>query len=104
VYEPGARVTHLRHDTVMSVLDASWRWWHYGASICSARASVWFVIARSVYTRFRYTFLNLAKEDLRAWRFELLGVDLLGLAYYPYRDFRRWREAHSSAKAEVISS
>ena len=104
VYEPGARVTHLRHDTVMSVLDASWRWWHYGASICSPRASVWFVIARSVYIHFRYTFLNLANEDLRAWRFELLGVDLLGLAYYPYRDFRRWREAHFSAKPEVISS
>jgi cellulose synthase/poly-beta-1,6-N-acetylglucosamine synthase-like glycosyltransferase len=104
VYEPGARAIHLRHDTIRSILDTSWRWGQYGIPLCAKDAAVWFVFARSVYVNFRYTFLSFVLSDLRARRFELLGIDLLILGYYPYRDFRRWREARSDSEPQLISS
>ena len=104
VYEPVARVTHLRHDTIRSILDTSWRWGQFGIPLCAIDARVWFVVARSVYVNFRYTFLYLVFSDLRARRIELLGIDLLILGYYPYRDFRRWRAARSSSEPQLVSS
>ena len=104
VYEPAARVIHLRHDTIRSILDTSWRWGQYGIPLCARDAAAWFVFARSVYVNFRYTFLSFVLSDLHARRFDLLGIDLLILGYYPYRDFRRWREARSDTEPQPIPS
>jgi cellulose synthase/poly-beta-1,6-N-acetylglucosamine synthase-like glycosyltransferase len=104
VYEPGARAIHLRHDTTRSILETSWRWGQYGIPLCAKNAAVWFVVARSVYVNFRYTFLTFVLSDLRDRRIELLGIDLLILGYYPYRDLRRWREARSSSEPQLVSS
>ncbi len=104
VYEPTARVTHLRHDTIRSILDTSWRWGQYGVPVCSRDASAFFVLARSVYVHFRYTIFPLVQDDLHARRFELLGLNLLALGYYPYRDFRLWRAAQSSSPPQRVSS
>ena len=104
VYEPEARATHLRHDTIGSILDTSWRWGQYGIPLCAKDASAWFVVARSVYVNFRYTFLAFVRSDLSARRMELVGIDLLILGYYPYRDFLRWSAARSSPEQRQLSS
>ncbi|MGB2900733.1 MAG: glycosyltransferase family 2 protein [Candidatus Acidiferrum sp.] len=104
VYEPEARATHLRHDTIRSILDTSWRWGQYGIPLCGKDAAIWFVVARSVYVNFRHTFLSFVLSDLRSRRIELLGIDLLILGYYPYRDFRRWRASQSSSEPQLVSS
>ncbi|HXN21373.1 MAG TPA: glycosyltransferase family 2 protein [Candidatus Dormibacteraeota bacterium] len=104
VYEPAACVMHLRSDTIRSILDTSWRWGQYGIPLCPRDANVCFVLARSIYVNFRYTFLNLLRRDARLGRVELLGIDFLTLAYYPYRDFRRWRAAQVSPEVQIVSS
>ena len=103
VYEPAARVTHLRHDSIRSILDTSWRWGQYGIPLCAKDASAFFVVARAAYVNFRYTFFDFVRSDLRARRFELLGIDLLALAYYPYRDFQRWRATRYASERQIAT-
>ena len=104
VYEPAARVTHLRHDTIRSILDTYWRWWRFGVRAYSKGVRLRSVIGHAAFVHFRYTFLELVRSDLRARRFDLLGLDLIALAYFPYRDFRLWLEAQSGSAPQRVSS
>ncbi len=93
VYEPSARATHLRRDTISSILDTYWRWWKSGVNAYANGIRLRSVIGHAIFVHFRYTFLELVSRDLHARRFELLPLDLLVLMYLPYRDFRLWLAA-----------
>ena len=90
IYDPAARATHLRCDSVKSILDTYWRWWKSGVNAYASGISLRSVVGHAVFVHFRYTFLQLFTRDLRARRFELLLLDALLLGYLPYRDFRLW--------------
>lgn len=87
VYEPGARVTHLKRDTALSVLRADWRWGYrsLGETMKYERASN-IVYHNFVNARYR------ARLDLRAGRRALLPLDLLLFAYHTHLDLRHARE------------
>jgi len=90
IYDPAAQATHLRCDSVKSVLDTYWRWWKSGVNAYAAGISLRSVVGHALFVHFRHNFLELFTRDLRARRFELLPLDVLLLAYLPYRDFRLW--------------
>jgi glycosyltransferase involved in cell wall biosynthesis len=90
IYDPAAQATHLRCDSVKSILDTYWRWWKSGVNAYAAGISLRSVVGHALFVHFRHTFLELFTQDLRARRFELLPLDALLLAYLPYRDFRLW--------------
>ena len=90
IYDPAAQATHLRCDSVKSILDTYWRWWRTGVNAYASGISLRSVVGHAVFVHFRYTFLELFASDLRARRFELLLLDALLLGYLPYRDFRLW--------------
>lgn len=104
VYEPAARVTHLRHDTTRSILDTYWRWWRFGVRAYAQGVRLRSVLGHAVFVHFRYNFLEFVKADLRTGRFELLGLDLLALGYFPYRDFRLWLDALHARAPQRASS
>jgi cellulose synthase/poly-beta-1,6-N-acetylglucosamine synthase-like glycosyltransferase len=97
VYEPAARATHLRHDSVRSILDAYWRWWKFGVNAYSGGVRLRSVLGHALFVHFRYNFFELVSGDLHARRLGLLPMDLLALAYLPYRDFRLWMAAFSAS-------
>lgn len=99
VYEPAAQVTHLRHDTIRSILETYWRWWKFGVNAYANGVRLRSVIGHALFVHFRYTFLELLSSDLRAHRFALLPMDFLALAYLPYRDFKLWLSARSTSVA-----
>ena len=90
IYDPAAHATHLRCDSVKSILDTYWRWWKSGVNAYASGISLRSVVGHALFVHFRHTFLELFTRDLRARRFELLPLDVLLLAYLPYRDFRLW--------------
>ena len=97
VYEPAALATHLRHDTVSSILETYWRWWKFGVNAYANGVRLRSVIGHALFVHFRYTFLELVTDDWRARRFGLLPMDFLALAFLPYRDFRLWLAARSAS-------
>ncbi|HUI74375.1 MAG TPA: glycosyltransferase family 2 protein [Candidatus Acidoferrum sp.] len=96
VYEPAALATHLRYDTIPSILETYWRWWKFGVNAYANGVRLRSVIGHALFVHFRYTFLELLADDLRARRLGLLPMDFLALAYLPYRDFRLWLAARSA--------
>lgn len=98
VYDPAARATHFRRDTTRSVLDMYWRWWKFGNQAYRNGVRIRSVLGNALFVHFRYNFLLPAKTDLRAARLDLLAMDLLALAYMPYRDFRLLMAAKSSPR------
>jgi cellulose synthase/poly-beta-1,6-N-acetylglucosamine synthase-like glycosyltransferase len=104
IYEPAARVTHLRHDTIHSILDTYWRWWRFGVRAYANGVRLRSVLGHAAFVHFRHTFLELVRTDLRARRFGLLGLDLLALGYFPYRDFRLWLGEQSPSHPRRVSS
>jgi GT2 family glycosyltransferase len=88
IYDPMARATHLRRDTIKSILDAYWRWWRSGVNAYASGISLSSVLGHAVFVHFRYTFLELCRDDWRKRQFELFPLDVLLLTYLPYRDFR----------------
>jgi len=90
-YDPRARATHLRHDTIRSILDAYWRWLFYSSKWYPNGMSLVTVCGYAVMIHFRYMLRTLVSRDLRARRFKLLGIDFLTLFYFPYRELRLWR-------------
>jgi len=90
LYDPGACVVHLRRDTVRSILDTYWRWWRFGVRAYANGVNLRSVVGHALFVHFRCTFLDLVRSDLNARRFDLLGLDLAALGYFPYRDFRLW--------------
>jgi GT2 family glycosyltransferase len=104
LYAPEARVVHLRHDTLRSILDTYWRWWRFGVRAYANGVRLRSVLGHAVFVHFRYTFLGLAWSDLRTGRFDLLGLDFAALGYFPYRDFRLWLATRSKAPSQRVSS
>ncbi len=104
VYDPAAGVTHLRHDTTRSILDAYWRWWRFGVRAYFHGIRLRSVLGHAVFVHFRHNFLGLVKRDLKAREFELLWLDLLALGYLPYRDFRLWMDSLLTPQPRRISS
>jgi len=97
IYDPAARATHLRSDSIGSILDAYWRWWRSGVNAYAKGISMRAVAGHAVFVHFRYSFLEAFSRDLDARRFELLPVDFALLGYLPYRDFRLWLNARSAS-------
>jgi cellulose synthase/poly-beta-1,6-N-acetylglucosamine synthase-like glycosyltransferase len=92
LYVPTARATHLRHDTPHSILETRWRWWRFGVNAYAGGARLRSVLGHTIQVHFRYNFLEPFLADLRAHRWSLAAFDFLVLAYFPFRDFRLWRE------------
>ncbi len=95
LYDPTARATHLRHDSVHSILETYWRWWRFGVNAYAGGVRLRSVIGHALFVHFPYNFLETAQKDFQASRWSLLGFDLLVLGYFPYRDFRLWLDAKS---------
>jgi GT2 family glycosyltransferase len=95
LYDPAALATHLRHDTVGSILETYWRWWRYGVNAYANGVRLRSVLGHALFVHLPYNFLEPAKKDFQATRWSLLGFDLLVLGYFPYRDFRLWLDARS---------
>jgi len=91
-YVPSARVTHLRHDTARSILEAKWRWWRFGVNAYAGGVRLRSVVGHAIHVHFRYNFLEPFLADLQARRFNLAAFDFLVLVYFPWRDLRLWRE------------
>ena len=98
-YDPAARATHLRHDTVGSILDAYWRWLFSSSKWYPKGISLLSICGYAVMIHFRYMFRTLLARDIRARRFELLGIDFLTLFYFPYREFGLWRISRTNPSA-----
>lgn len=72
VYDPAARVTHLRQDTIRSILDTYWRWWRFGLRAYANGVRLHSVLGHAVFVHVRYTFLDFVRSaSLR--RFDLCG-------------------------------
>ncbi|HUN64342.1 MAG TPA: glycosyltransferase [Candidatus Sulfotelmatobacter sp.] len=89
-YAPSAVVTHLRHDTTSSILNAYWRWWRFGVNAYAQGSRLRSVLGHALKVHFRYNFLEPFKKDIRAHRWKLAAFDLLILLYFPYMDFQLW--------------
>lgn len=98
VYDPSARATHLRHDTPRSVLEARWRWWRFGVNAYTSGVRLRSFLGHAIKVHFRYNFMEPFLADLRARRWSLAVFDLLILAYFPWRDFRLWREQKKDSR------
>jgi glycosyltransferase involved in cell wall biosynthesis len=98
LYDSHARATHLRHDTTHSILDACWRWRFFGSRWYSQGMSLRSVAGHALKIHTRYA-AELVASDLRARRFELLGIDFLTLFYFPYREFQLWRLSRTNPSA-----
>jgi glycosyltransferase involved in cell wall biosynthesis len=104
VYEPSATVSHLRRDTVTSVLNAYWRWWRCGVNAYANGVRLRSVVATFCRAHFGTSFLELVGRDLKQREFELLPLDVLALGYMPYRDLRLYLEARLGTRAQGISA
>ena len=98
-YEPAARATHLRHDNIRTILDAYWRWLFYSSKWYPKGIGLVTIFGYAVMIHFRYMFRTLVARDLRARRFELLGIDFLTLFYFPYREFGLWKISRTNPSA-----
>jgi len=100
VYDPAARSIHQRHDGLASILDMYWRWWRFGNQAYAKGITLRSVLGHAVFIHFRYNFLPPALQDLRTGHLDLLALDLVALAYLPYRDVRLWMASRSASLHE----
>jgi len=98
LYVPMARATHLRHDTPHSVLETRWRWWRFGVNAYADGARLRSVLGHAIQVHFRYNFMEPFLADLQTRRWSLAAFDFLVLVYFPWRDFRLWREQRKSPR------
>jgi GT2 family glycosyltransferase len=100
LYEPAARVTHLRRDSMASVLRSYWQWTHFGFGRDErvARLKLHNIIRHCFLGNVRYLFGGLATDDLRNGRFELLWIDFMTLLYFPWRDLQEWGRLRKHAQ------
>jgi len=104
VYEPAAIVSHLRRDSVASVMNAYWRWWRSGVNAYANGVRLRSVVATFYRAHLGTSFLERIGRDLKQRRFELLPLDAYALAYMPCRDLRLYWEARRGARAPHISA
>ncbi len=82
LYEPAARVKHIRQDTVPSVLATVWRYGMCGSERISLRS----VLGRALFLHFGANFLKFLQEDVRGKNYHLLWLDVLSMFYMSYFD------------------
>jgi glycosyltransferase involved in cell wall biosynthesis len=104
VYEPSAVVSHLRHDSVASVLNAYWRWWRFGVNAYANGVRLGSVAATFYRAHLRTSFLERVGRDVKRREFELLPLELLALGYMPYRDLRLYLQARLGARTSRLST
>lgn len=104
VYEPSALVSHLRQDSVGSILNAYWRWWRSGVNAYANGVRLRSVVATFYRAHLGTSFLERVSRDLKRRDFELLPLDFLALGYMPYRDLRLYLEARLKNQAPRISA
>ena len=97
-YEPAARVTHLRQDTVRSVMATFWRWHWTGTDGMKLRS----MLGRALYIHLGTNVFEFVKQDLRRRNPSLLGLDLLTLLYLPYFDFRAFLNGFGAAQRKQV--
>jgi cellulose synthase/poly-beta-1,6-N-acetylglucosamine synthase-like glycosyltransferase len=98
VYEPAARVTHLRQDTVRSVMATLYRWYWTGTDGMKLRS----VLGRSFRLHFGTNIYEFVKTDLQKKNFDLLGLDLLTLLYMPYFDIRAFLRGFGATEPKLV--
>lgn len=103
-YEPAAVVSHLRKDSVRSVMNAYWRWWRTGVDAYAHGVRLRSIVATFYRAHLGTSFKERVASDLRMRRFELLPLDVFALGYMPYCDFCLYREARRNARASRISA
>ncbi len=104
VYEPSAMVSHLRRDSIASVLSAYWRWWRCGVNAYANGVRLRSVVATFCRAHLGTSFLERVRRDLEQREFDLLPLDFLALGYMPYRDLRLYVEARLGPRAPRISA
>jgi cellulose synthase/poly-beta-1,6-N-acetylglucosamine synthase-like glycosyltransferase len=82
IYEPNARATHLKKDSIKSVLKSSWRWTLF--SYCPPSNIFWFLFRFLTDT---YKFIKYFLKDVIKFRFNLIFVDLLILPSHFFFNF-----------------
>ncbi len=104
VYEPSAMVSHLRQDSVQSVLNAYWRWWRSGVNAYANGVRLRSVVATFYRAHLGTSFVERVGRDLQKRDFELLPLDFLALGYMPYRDLRLYLEARTKTHTPGVSA
>jgi GT2 family glycosyltransferase len=84
IYDPSAIVSHLRQDTVRSILDTFWR---YGRFDYFQQVNTIETLKRIRHQICR-TSPKLLWKDWQAGRYELLGLDAALPLYTTYRDLQ----------------
>jgi len=92
VYDPTAVVSHLRQDTVRSILDTFWR---YGRFDYFQQVTTIETLKRIRHQICR-TSPKLLAKDWQAGRYELLGLDAALPLYTTYRDLQLLLHSSSS--------
>lgn len=90
LYEPRAVATHLRHDTILSIMNTFWRWTFHGFENRRDRMTLYRILRRSILGNIWHMFRRMAQKDLSPGRWELLVVDIALLFYFPQREIREW--------------
>jgi glycosyltransferase involved in cell wall biosynthesis len=90
VYDPDAVTTHLRSDSVGSIMNAYWRWMFYGFPNPAERLKLAKIVRRAFLGNIWYMYRSLLWTDLRYGRLDLAFLDTLLLFYFPYRDLKEW--------------
>jgi len=90
VYEPRAVATHLRRDTVASIMNAFWRWTFHGFESRRDRMTLYRILRRAVLGNVWHMFRALARKDMSSGRWELLLIDFGLLFYFPLKELREW--------------
>ena len=93
IYDPAARATHRRSDTVRSILENYWRWWKSGVNAYSGGISLRSVLGHALFVHLRYSFMETVSHDIAERRIALLPLDFALLCYLPFRDFRLWLDS-----------
>jgi GT2 family glycosyltransferase len=104
IYDPAARATHLRHDSVKSSLDMYWRWWKFGNNTYANGVRLRSVLGNALMVHFRYNFLGPAAMDIKNGRLDLLAMDFLALGYMPLKDVRLWIESKKVRPLQPVQS
>jgi len=102
-YDPLAQVTHLRHDTVRSILDTYWRWHFFGRPDAAEGLKLHVILRHAFLGNIRYMLYGLVKADLKARRFELIGLDFLTIFYFPYREIKTLLNLRNQPKHQADS-
>jgi glycosyltransferase involved in cell wall biosynthesis len=107
LYEPRAVATHLRHDTILSIMNTFWRWTFHGFENRRDRLTLYRILRRTILGNIWHMFRRMAQKDLSPGRWELLIVDVALLFYFPQRELREWlsmsRRSAKSADSQVSS-